>query len=109
MPRYIDADARLRDLEKVVLPDSLTYTIALDIVTRLLNTAPTADVAPVVRCKDCKHQRKFFHKDKRMTGGGYWTYWCDGNEDQFVSHTVNGHDDDYCSYGERKETNKKEE
>ena len=62
----------------------------------------SADVAPVVRCKDCKHQCKIWHADKRMKEKGYWIYSCKRNSDHFVSHTVNGYDDEYCCYGERK-------
>lgn len=61
-----------------------------------------ADVAPVVRCRDCKHQCKIWHADKRMKEKGYWIYSCKRNSDPFVSHTVNGYDDEYCCYGERK-------
>lgn len=60
------------------------------------------DVAPVVRCRDCKHQCKIWHADKRMKEKGYWIYSCKRNSDPFVSHTVNGYDDEYCCYGERK-------
>ena len=59
--------------------------------------------ASVIRCKDCKHQIKIWHKDKRMKDGGYWVCFCDRNEDQFVAHSVNGYDDEFCSYGELKE------
>lgn len=57
----------------------------------------------VIRCKDCKHQRKAWNVDKRHTAGGYHTYWCSRNQDPFVSHTVNGYDYEYCSSAERKE------
>ena len=60
------------------------------------------DFLPVVRCKDCKHQFKIWHADKRMKEKGYWIYSCKRNSDPFVSHTVNGYDDEYCCYGERK-------
>ena len=58
--------------------------------------------AEIVRCKDCKHQQKYWHPDKRMKSKGYYLYWCDRNDDPFVSHTVNGYDDEFCSYGERR-------
>lgn len=46
---------------------------------------PTADVAPVVRCKDCKHS----HLDRDYL-------YCN----QYKSYRD---DNDYCSYGERRE------
>lgn len=63
----------------------------------------TADVVEVVRCKDCEHQRKIWHKDNRMKEKGYYLYSCDRNSDPFVCHTVDGNDNDFCSYGKRKE------
>lgn len=53
----------------------------------------------VVRCKDCKHQRKIFHDDARRKDGGYFIYWCDLIDG--YSHVCL--DDDYCSKGERRE------
>lgn len=35
-----------------------------------------ADAVLVVRCKDCKHQQKVWHPDKRMISKGYYLYWC---------------------------------
>lgn len=43
--------------------------------------APTVDAVPVVRCKDCK-----FHKYK----------WCN-------LHETTMYNEDFCSYGERKD------
>lgn len=60
------------------------------------------DTIEVVKCKECKYQEKYFHKDKRMKEGGYWLYGCSKNEDPFVSHAVNGYDDEFCSAGVRK-------
>lgn len=58
---------------------------------------PKADYAPVVRCKDCK----------------YWD--CYGGEDshkgdcaELVGLESCMYEDDYCSYGERKESEVKE-
>ena len=53
---------------------------------KALDGIQSADVAPVVRCKDCKW--------KADTIGDSW---CDFHEFTILS------DDDYCSYGERKD------
>ena len=91
--------------------------IAIHRIATWIDKVPTADVVPmafhnkvleveikkqenlveVVRCKDCKHQRKLYHADARRKDGGYFIYWCD---------LVDGYspvclDDDYCSKGER--------
>lgn len=53
---------------------------------------PSADVAPVVRCRDCKWY------DRKV--------WCPVAMSGF--HEVGmllPHEDDFCSYGERKEEN----
>ena len=60
------------------------------------------DAVPVVRCKDCKYQRKVWIEDKRYKFGGFLCVSCDRNDDIFASHTVDGDDNDFCSYGERK-------
>ena len=54
--------------------------------------APLVDVVEVVRCKDCK-----------------WAYWLktlNGEHRRYcMEHGSSGHtDDDYCSYGEREES-----
>ena len=53
-----------------------------------LGYVPTADVVPVVRCKDCRHRDPEDHK-------------CDsgGTERQGCPFPV--HDDYFCAYGER--------
>ncbi len=50
---------------------------------RILTDIPAADVAPVVRCRDCREFAKASH-------------WCES----FDNPTG---EDDFCSYGERKE------
>ena len=57
-----------------------------------IECAPAADVAEVVRCKDCKHN-------------GTWQ--CHMEYDEYhpeadIHHEMHG-DDDFCSYGERKD------
>lgn len=61
-----------------------------------INRLPSAQ-PEIVRCKDCKHQEKFWHGDKRRKDGGYYIYGCELAED--YSHVCL--DDDYCSYAER--------
>ncbi len=51
-----------------------------EICTQEINSIPAADVAPVVRCKDCKHR--------------FSDSWCEYVDDD---------DNFYCARGERKE------
>ena len=53
----------------------------------------------IVRCKDCKHQRKIYHKDARRKDGGYYLCGCDLTDG--YSHVCL--DDDFCSKAERRE------
>lgn len=52
---------------------------------------PAADVAPVVRCKDCEYSCK---DETGRTCEGYWY--------ELSEFAVLVEDDDFCSYGERK-------
>lgn len=58
---------------------------------------PAADVAPVVRCKDCKHYRNYpnglcyLHTEPKTNARGY------------SGEAVCVEPDDFCSYGERKD------
>lgn len=76
MAEYIDRDTAIAKLTALeVIEPNATMVDA----KRLLADMPAADVAPVVRCKDC---RKFKTYACRMVASGY---------------------DDFCSYGERKD------
>ena len=58
-------------------------------VIEILDDIPVTDVAPVVRCKDCKHYE--IHKPKVLEN-------CERN-----GHIIPMKPDDFCSYGERKD------
>ena len=75
--RLIDADALLEKYNKTTVWDSWVE----------INIAPTIDAVPVVRCKDC-----IDYEPEPGTDLG----WCP------VCSFVRW-DDDFCSYGERKE------
>ena len=63
-----------------------------EICTQEINSIPAADVAPVVRCKNCK----FSHADEHgRTCEGYWF--------ELSEYAVSVNDDAFCSYGERRE------
>lgn len=68
----------------------------LDIAAGLLRVAPAADVAPVVRCRECKN----------WLPGGYKSI-ADPQNPQFGGRcwysNVARFENDFCSYGERKD------
>ena len=56
----------------------------------LIQMLPAEDVAPVVRCKDCKHY-EYSGRLERLVCGYHRGWWVGMNEN------------DYCSYGERRD------
>ena len=85
MARYIDADL----LEAEVFTPHI-YDINRDDVIALIAEQPTADVAEVVRCKDCK-QSYIRKKDGKLVCDLLYPAmsWVDQYE--------------FCSFGERKD------
>lgn len=80
MAEYIDKNATVGILEAMSRgADCECIKKRLEKAAKRVSAIPTADVAPVVRCKDC---RKFKTYACRMVASGY---------------------DDFCSYGERKD------
>ena len=59
--------------------------------------APTADVVEVVRCKDCKHSVRYECKNDAC----YKFTMCRRRD----GYSEGVEDEDYCSYGERREEN----
>ena len=62
-----------------VITDAVLSTT--ECIKKFVSTMPSADVQPVVRCKDCK----WFYEDR----------WCARYLKSFLP-------DDFCSYGKRK-------
>lgn len=77
MAEYIEKNVAIARLTALEIGN--TCATMTDAKRQIADTRP-ADVAPVVRCKDC---RKFKTYSCRMVASGY---------------------DDFCSYGERKES-----
>lgn len=84
--RLIDADA----LQNILLPitTALEHEYgsiggAVSGCMKHIDNAPTIDAAPVVRCRECKYR--------------------DGTPGQPNIQCGQMHEDDFCSYGERKE------
>ena len=70
-------------------------------VKTLLLRQPAADVAPVVRCKDCEHAERYERKD------GTAGYYCGHQQNSFTYgerwdrvFKPAKEADDFCSYGE---------
>ena len=92
MDEYIKREALIDRLLRVHLDMDNLYTLGIQrgitFAIEFIKEMPTADVAPVVRCEDCRHFRRNLEND---------TYCgCVGGLTDPEEH-------DFCSYGERKE------
>lgn len=86
MAEYIDRTAAVKSVLRMRRPEnSVAQNRMLSIIQMDMLKLPAADVVPVVRCKDCKYN--------------VGTKKC-LNPDSFFAVPK---DDDFCSYGERKE------
>lgn len=76
---------RLIDADKFILAlmDASLSSVDEDTILDLVDSVPTADAVPVVRCKDCKY---------RDDTPGQPNILC-----------AQMHEDDFCSYGECRE------
>ena len=85
MAEYIDRAAAVKSVLRMRRPEnSVAQNRMLSIIQMDMLKLPAADVVPVVRCKDCKHYD---------IGGS-----C------IICGFQSRKPDDFCSYGERKES-----
>lgn len=87
MSRYIDADAIEKDdgLVTVIFGERYYHET-------ILKNAPTADVAEVVRCRECLYHNKGENEVES------WN-WCGYRPWQYMS----TEDDNYCGHGKKKD------
>lgn len=71
----------------------LGYVFGVDVVRRL-HEVPAADVAPVVRCKDCEHARDLGFQFGSLV---HESWFCIYNG----PHTTGAND--FCSHGQKRE------
>lgn len=91
MAKYIKLDGIKARLEDLVDWCQDLRRSGLEQALAMLNEEPIADVAPVVRCKDCKHYDM----------GVCLKIYSDGNAHPEAWQSRRP--DDFCSYGERKD------
>ena len=91
MPRYI----KVEDAVKVADYGCGEFRGIFGRIKEQLEAIPTADVVPVVRCKDCKHYKQSEVDPSRKM---CWRKDVDG---WFVCYDF--YPTDFCSYGERRE------
>ena len=88
MAKYINA---AEAAEKVAEATGIRIADLVDVFAEI----SAADVAPVVRCKDCKHFN-FEHMECENEA-------VSTDHEGGASYSLNFYLDDFCSYGERKE------
>lgn len=95
MAEYINREKTKRELSEWCISLNSPHLLSRDDTMFLLDNIPAADVAPVVRCRDCKYYRvsamlspnKFCFRLKHPV------------EDRPIGY--NFAPDDFCSHGER--------
>ena len=92
MTEYIERDALLDNISAAVKHRGMGEIIGKTLM-RYVKRQPAADVAPVVRCKDCKHYliADEFDGGKRIM--------CEVNHFSYLNSDGDMH---FCSYGERR-------
>ena len=107
MARYIDAEELLNKRPFTVSgakPSEYAegFFDCVDEAKETINNAPSADVAEVVRCKDCKHYRRYGRTSLVYEGKNIKCGWCYLRAKTDEEHRMLPFD--FCSYGERKDT-----
>lgn len=89
MAEYIEREHLLRKFNIDDMMNVNGALISLNDARNVIEKQPAADVAPIVRCKDCTYSTLYEDSE-----GLYCTSICG-----LFTRVM---DDDYCSYGERK-------
>ena len=77
--RAIDADEVFKAVydmacQSVLIPGSEDYAHGLREAANYIENAPTLDVVPVIRCRECKHKSQGI-SDKMRTWCSMWQCW----------------------------------
>lgn len=100
MAKHIDSEAFLKAINTLMYKDTTgyldasIYNGAINDVADILEHFPAADVAEVVRCKDC-----IYHTEDDECTNGRWDNWSNSNDCELYPEAL---EMDHCSYGVRK-------
>jgi len=106
MKECIDREALLQDIKETVVytarPDRENLIgRGVQLVLDRIAAAPAADVATVVRCKDCKHYQHYGKTSLLIDGKNIKAGWCQRRIRYIEAHRMLKYD--FCSYGERRD------
>ena len=93
MGRYIDVDKINFNDANNYLDENNDILISLRSVNQIIKSTPTADAVEVVRCRDCIYYQKMATGGLCMCGDKKTSYAADFYPKE----------NDFCSYGERKD------
>ena len=102
MPEYIKRALMMGQLISTEMQQKMKQASGAEAYNEfllLVNSAPAADVAPVVRCKGCKHSTLPSEPTQRYGKPG--TLTC--HNMHAPSNRRNVGSNDFCSYGEQKD------
>ena len=88
--RLIDADALTETIGIRLYSGAVMEFVSVDDIAK----QPTVDAVPVIRCKDCKFSKAYYHGSESNLG--MFTYLC-------TQGLYGMNADDYCSRAERTE------
>ena len=89
----------MRLIDAYSAKEALEYTLVGDtasIAERVIDSQPTVDAVPVVRCRECKHWKPSGSKAGNSFSDMEYIGGC-----EFANYYRS--ESDFCSYGERKE------
>ena len=104
--RMIDADALKRKSVPLLFPTKMEPCGHIPVpvnavVVAEIEQASTIDAVPVVRCWECKHFRHYGKTSLFINGKNIKAGWCQRRVNYDEEYRMT--EDDFCSYGERKE------
>ena len=90
---YIDKEFVMNTINELKAKP-LPKTIGLEHLQQIIEDISANDIVKVVRCKDCKHYDKKYHQCKLHS---------EEPDQYYTGFIFCMQEDDFCSYGERKE------
>ena len=98
MAEYIDREALLLRID---CHGTNKFGMIDEDIRAFVKAQPAADVAPVVRCKDCKHFKNYGKTSLLIDGKNIKAGWCHRRARYDEGYRMPP--DGFCSYGERKD------